>query len=238
MYDNCLTSLTSRGADFTKWRALRMGLWKWLAGKRERVTASDKIWLTHAAKRRGICRELGELDTRPVILLCHFPAALSGIAQELSAQNIPHRVISGQISAKVVNRLADQTTGEMQLGLVSQLESDPYTEHAAEDDGLIHILVAERHFLGEHDDAISQFAATLKKRCQVTFHLSLEDPLLKDFAGERLKELLERLGMNESTAIESSMVAARIRMAQKKRADGMQHDPKATSAEEWLQQQQ
>ena len=37
-----------------------MGFWTWLTGKKSSVTATDRIWLTKAARWRGLCRELFE----------------------------------------------------------------------------------------------------------------------------------------------------------------------------------
>ena len=48
------------------------------------------------------------------------------------------------------------------------------------------------------------------------FYLSLEDDLMRIFAGEWVKSMLTRLGMKEGEAIESKMVSRRIEGAQKK----------------------
>src|SRR5262249_34935895 len=48
------------------------------------------------------------------------------------------------------------------------------------------------------------------------FFLSLEDDLMRIFAGEWVKNVLTRLGMQEGEAIESKMVSRRIEGAQKK----------------------
>src|SRR6266699_3434010 len=51
------------------------------------------------------------------------------------------------------------------------------------------------------------------------FFLSLEDDLMRIFAGEWAKNVLTRLGMQEGEAIESRMVSRRIEGAQKKREE-------------------
>jgi preprotein translocase subunit SecA len=48
------------------------------------------------------------------------------------------------------------------------------------------------------------------------FFLSLEDDLMRIFAGDFVKSMMERLGMKEGEAIESSMVTRRIAAAQRK----------------------
>lgn len=48
------------------------------------------------------------------------------------------------------------------------------------------------------------------------FYLSLEDDLMRVFAGDFVKSVMQRLGMQEGEAIESSLVTRRIASAQKK----------------------
>src|SRR6202012_2717403 len=48
------------------------------------------------------------------------------------------------------------------------------------------------------------------------FYLSLEDDLMRIFAGEWVKNILTRMGMQEGEAIESRMVSKRIEGAQRK----------------------
>ena len=50
----------------------------------------------------------------------------------------------------------------------------------------------------------------------VPFYLSLEDPLMKIFAGERLNAIMVRLKMPEGEAIEAGMVTALLETAQRK----------------------
>ncbi|MDO5309717.1 MAG: SEC-C metal-binding domain-containing protein [Planctomycetia bacterium] len=51
------------------------------------------------------------------------------------------------------------------------------------------------------------------------FYLSLEDDLVRIFAGDWVKNILTRLGMEDGQAIESAMVTRRIEGAQKKREE-------------------
>ncbi|GIW85183.1 MAG: hypothetical protein KatS3mg107_0843 [Gemmataceae bacterium] len=215
-----------------------MGFWEWLTGKKSSVTAVDRIWLTKAAKWRGLCRELVEhlSNAQPPLLLAHFPATRTEVRQELSREGVPHRLVDHSIAVKEVSRIADPgAEGLVRLGLVKQLQPDPFADQHAEGEGLIQILVAERHFLRERDEAIITFAEGLGKRCHVTYHCSLEDPLMKAFGGERVKDLLQRLGEDESLPVKSKMVARRVRAAQGKFAAQAGQDWDVDSAEEWLE---
>jgi len=82
--------------------------------------------------------------------------------------------------------------------------------------GGLHIAGSERHEARRID-------LQLRGRCgrqgdpgSSRFYLSLEDDLMRIFAGEWVKNILTRLGMKEGEAIESRMVSRRIEGAQKK----------------------
>jgi len=82
--------------------------------------------------------------------------------------------------------------------------------------GGLHIIGTERHEARRID-------LQLRGRCgrqgdpgSSRFYLSLEDDLMRIFAGEWVKNILTRLGMEEGQAIESRMVSRRIEGAQKK----------------------
>jgi preprotein translocase subunit SecA len=82
--------------------------------------------------------------------------------------------------------------------------------------GGLHVIGTERHEARRID-------LQLRGRCgrqgdpgSSRFYLSLEDDLMRIFAGEWVKNVLTRLGMKEGEAIESRMVSRRIEGAQKK----------------------
>ena len=214
-----------------------MGFWDWLTGTPPRVTVADRVWLTGTAKRRGLCRQVQEYraDDRSVLVLAHFPATLAGVAAELAAAGVPHDTSTAPIPPAAADRLTGLSAGDpVRLALVRQLQPDPYPGESASADGLLHVLVAERHFLREADDVVTAFAGGLAVRCHVTFHVSLEDPLMAAFEGDWLRSLLGRLGMDEDSPIESELVARRIRDVQAKFAVRASRDLNADSAEAWL----
>jgi hypothetical protein len=108
-------------------------------------------------------------------------------------------------------------------GLVAPPERDPEAL----------VVVAERHPLREHDDRVAEWADAAAGR--VVFHLSLEDPVLALFAGDRLRGVLERLGLTPETPIQSRLVSRAIEQAQAKIRGRATGDVPAASAAGWLQ---
>ena len=69
----------------------------------------------------------------------------------------------------------------------------------------------------------------------IVYFLSLDEPLMKKFAGEWVADVLRKLGLKETDAIESQMVLRKIKAAQAKFAASVRGDGPADSADEWLQ---
>src|SRR5438067_1030524 len=81
--------------------------------------------------------------------------------------------------------------------------------------GGLHILGTERHESRRIDNQLRGRAGRQGDPGSSRFFLSLEDDLMRIFAGDKVKALMQRLGMEEGTAIESKMVSKRIASAQK-----------------------
>ena len=198
-----------------------MGIFDWLKGERSNFeVASDRIWLTKAAKFAGISAEVSRSLAGPevpdaIFLVAHFQDCLNQLQLLAEAAGFdPTRIMVTTADAFAGRTASGIGLGENQTILIS---------------------VAERHPLRSHDDAIADFARTLPCRCRLAFHVSLEDPLMQVFAGEWVQNILRQLGMSENEAIESRMVARRLRQAQKKIEGHVTGDLPADSAEQWLE---
>jgi hypothetical protein len=198
-----------------------MGLFDWLKRDDGNVEiGEDRVWITAEAKLAGIASQVLDADKRAnkpfaTILVAHF----ANVLQQLQTL------------------IEDGQSGDNRV-LVALAETlDPRAAPLThfEQSGWLQIVVAERHPLRSHDEAIIEFARTLPCRCRVVRHLSLDDPVVRIFAGDSVKQLLGRLGMSEDEAIESRMVSRRILDAVKKIEQRAAGDLPAGSAEEWLQ---
>jgi preprotein translocase subunit SecA len=81
--------------------------------------------------------------------------------------------------------------------------------------GGLHILGTERHEARRIDNQLRGRAGRQGDPGSSRFFLSLEDDLLRIFGGERVKNLMFRLGMTEGVPIESKIISNRIENAQK-----------------------
>ncbi|TWT31176.1 preprotein translocase subunit SecA [Posidoniimonas corsicana] len=111
----------------------------------------------------------------------------------------------------VPNEVWDERVGHYE----QQYDMKPQGEEVKQLGGLC-VIGTERHEARRID-------LQLRGRCgrqgdpgSSRFYLSLEDDLMRIFAGEWVRSILTRLGMQEGEAIESKMVSRRIEGAQKK----------------------
>jgi preprotein translocase subunit SecA len=81
--------------------------------------------------------------------------------------------------------------------------------------GGLHILGTERHEARRIDNQLRGRAGRQGDPGSSRFFLSLEDDLMRIFGGERVKQLMFRLGMTEGVPIESKLISNRIENAQK-----------------------
>jgi preprotein translocase subunit SecA len=89
--------------------------------------------------------------------------------------------------------------------------------------GGLHIVGTERHDSRRIDNQLRGRAGRQGDPGSSRFYLSLEDDLMKRFAGDRVTGLMERLGLEEDVAIESRLVSRTIESAQS-RVEGFNFD--------------
>ena len=84
------------------------------------------------------------------------------------------------------------------------------------DAGGLHIIGTERHESRRVDNQLRGRSGRQGDPGSSRFFLSLDDPLLRIFGGERLKMIMEKLNMPEGEAIEHAMVNRSLESAQRK----------------------
>jgi preprotein translocase subunit SecA len=89
--------------------------------------------------------------------------------------------------------------------------------------GGLHIIGTERHDSRRIDNQLRGRSGRQGDPGSSRFYLSLEDDLMKRFASERVAGLMERMGLEDDTAIESRLVSKTIESAQT-RVEGFNFD--------------
>src|SRR5688572_21183444 len=101
--------------------------------------------------------------------------------------------------------------------LVKKYEGECATEHdQVVELGGLHIIGTERHESRRIDNQLRGRAGRQGDPGYSKFYLSLEDDLMRIFAGDRVKNLMDRMGMPDDEPIEHPLVTRSIENAQRK----------------------
>ncbi|HZU37892.1 MAG TPA: SEC-C metal-binding domain-containing protein, partial [Gemmataceae bacterium] len=191
------------------------------------VAKSEK--LSAMLKRRGIKHELLNAKPEYVARESEIVAQAGRIGAVTIATNMAGRgtdiILGGNPETLAWSRLKDKYASRLDVpedewkALVDDIESKEKMKEegrkVAEMGGL-HIVGTERHESRRIDNQLRGRAGRQGDPGSSRFYLSLQDDLMRIFAGEWVANVLTRLGMEEGQAIESRMVSRRIEGAQKK----------------------
>jgi preprotein translocase subunit SecA len=96
------------------------------------------------------------------------------------------------------------------------------------------ILFAEIHPLFKVKKALVESISPLGTHLSYCFYISMDEPLLTHFAGDRMKELITKLQIGEDEMISHHMVSVSIENVQKKIESQVKFELRAYSMEEWF----
>ena len=121
-------------------------------------------------------------------------------------------VLGGSLDAEL--KAAGEDIDEAE---VAKIKADWQKRHdAVIASGGLHIIGTERHESRRIDNQLRGRSARQGDPGSSRFFLSLEDNLMRIFASDRVKAIMQRLGMEKGQAIEAKMVSKSIENAQRK----------------------
>lgn len=122
--------------------------------------------------------------------------------------------IEKQIEAVRANEALSESDKQAQIDAIRQ-EWQPLNDRVKAAGGL-RIIGTERHESRRIDNQLRGRAGRQGDPGSSRFYLSLEDPLMRIFAGDRVRAIMERLKLPEGEPIEAGMVSRSIETAQRK----------------------
>jgi preprotein translocase subunit SecA len=127
-------------------------------------------------------------------------------------------VLGGNVEKAVEAVEADQAMdAAAKATRIAQLREQWQTDHAhVVAQGGLRIIATERHESRRIDNQLRGRSGRQGDPGSSRFYLSLDDPLMRIFAGERVKAIMDRLKMPEGEAIEAGIVTRSIESAQRK----------------------
>ena len=127
-------------------------------------------------------------------------------------------VLGGNVEKQIQLIEADANLSESEKQLKAQKLRDEWQslhDHVVTAGGL-HIIGTERHESRRVDNQLRGRSGRQGDPGSSRFYLSLDDPLLRIFAGDRVRAIMERLKMPEGEPIEAGIVTRSIESAQRK----------------------
>jgi preprotein translocase subunit SecA len=127
-------------------------------------------------------------------------------------------VLGGSIKAEVEAVELDEAISDTEReSRLAKLQADWQPIHdQVLDSGGLHIIGTERHESRRIDNQLRGRSGRQGDAGSSRFYLAMDDQLLKIFAGERLKSIMDRLKLPEGEPIEAGMVTRSIEGAQRK----------------------
>ena len=149
--------------------------------------------------------------------------AQAGAAKSITiATNMAGRgtdiVLGGNVEKSIAQIENDESLSESEKAQEIQKRKAKWQqdhEHVKSLGGL-RIIATERHESRRIDNQLRGRSGRQGDPGSSRFYLSLDDPLMRIFAGDRVKAIMDRLKMPEGEAIEAGMVSRSIESAQRK----------------------
>lgn len=185
-----------------------------------RIDKSDLIFLTKNAKYNAIAQDVRERHEKgqPVLIGTVAIETSELLSTILKAQGIPHEVLNAkqhQREAEIVAHAGEPghiTIATNMAGRGTDIQLTPESKKL----GGLYILGTERHESRRIDNQLRGRSGRQGDVGESRFYISLEDDLIRIFAGDSLKTNMQRFGMKEDEIIESSFVSKTIERAQEK----------------------
>ncbi|MBI5622601.1 MAG: SEC-C domain-containing protein, partial [Elusimicrobia bacterium] len=189
----------------------------------------DYVYRTEREKFKAIVEEIGELWKvgRPVLVGTRSIEKSEKVAAMLRDVGIPHQVLNAkyhEMEAQIIAQagrkgavtIATNMAGRGTDILLGGNPQDPEEYKAVVAVGGLHVLGTERHEARRIDNQLRGRCGRQGDPGSSRFYLALDDELMRLFGGERLANIMERLGMQEGEVIESPLVSRQIEQAQRR----------------------
>lgn len=186
----------------------------------QRKDLNDLIYKSEREKFEAVIAKITELYQRgqPVLVGTASIERSELLHELLKKSRIPHTVLNAKQHAKEAEIIKDAgkkgavTIATNMAGRGVDIKIDDEVRSL----GGLYIIGTERHESRRIDNQLRGRAGRQGDPGVSQFYLSLEDSLLRIFGSDKLKGIMERLGLKDGEHIESSLVTRSVENAQKK----------------------
>jgi preprotein translocase subunit SecA len=180
----------------------------------------DLIYKTEREKFDAVIRDIKERNKKgqPVLVGTASIEKSELLHELLKREKIPHNVLNAknhEHEAEIIKDAGKKGAVTIATNMAGRGVDIKIDDEVRELGGL-YIIGTERHESRRIDNQLRGRAGRQGDPGESRFYLSLEDHLLRIFGSDRIKTIMERMGVEEGEYIESKMVTRAVEKAQKK----------------------
>jgi preprotein translocase subunit SecA len=192
-----------------------------------REDKSDMIFKTEAGKIAAIVKQVKEYQKigRPVLLGSASIEKNEALSQALTKAGVKHETLNAKNNereAAIVAKAGEKGAVTLATNIAGRGTDIVLGKGVKELGGLV-VIGSERHESRRIDNQLRGRCGRQGDPGLTQFYVSTEDDLMRIFQGERIRSLMDRLGVDEDTAIQNKAVSKTLEAAQK-RVEGYNYD--------------
>ena len=186
----------------------------------QRIDQSDMVYKNTAGKYKAIVEEIVKSHEKgqPVLVGTASVDKSEYISSLLKKRGIKHQVLNAKYHAQEAEIISH--AGELGMVTIATNMAGRGTDIKLGEGvikaGGLKVLGTERHESRRIDNQLRGRSGRQGDPGESIFFISLEDDLMRIFGSEKIQGVIDKLGLEESEAIESKMVTKAIENAQKK----------------------
>ncbi len=185
-----------------------------------RLDENDLIYNTEGEKLDAVVKKVKELHAKgqPVLIGTASIEKSELIDKRLKKEKIPHNILNAknhEHEAQVIMDAGQKAAVTVATNMAGRGVDIKLTDEVKSLGGL-YILGTERHESRRIDNQLRGRSGRQGDAGESQFYLSLDDNLLRIFGGEKIRNIMSRLGVEEGEYIDSKIVTRSVEKAQKK----------------------
>jgi len=188
--------------------------------ERQRTDQADAIYKTEQGKFNAVVGEIAEKhkEGRPVLVGTISIEKSEYLSTLLKRENLNHTVLNAKYhekEAEIISRAGQSGAITIATNMAGR-GTDIVLGEEVPGKGGLHIVGTERHESRRIDNQLRGRCARQGDLGSSQFFLSLEDDLMRVFGSDKLKGVMDRMGMSEDEEIKHGLVSRAIEQAQKR----------------------
>ena len=207
-----------------------MGLLSFL--KPDKPVYPDKVWKTRPVAIKGMITDalMHIKGNEAPLVFCYFEETIKEVISFLTSASVPHFYLSSE----TVDAAAEQSNVVFVGDASLILYSDSLMRFTLSVKSKIHFLFKGHYPLPTKEREYTERLAKSYPQSVITFYSSIDDPAFEPFGAERIKAVLDTMGLKPDECIEHTLVTKSMARARAKIENMVSFEIKTKSESEWF----